>query len=154
MLLQSVQLMPVRWDHINLDDAGHERALDNIEKMNAWLYNVIGSRSSFVRPPYGACEIDCRMTLTGNGYSIIQWNMDTLDWIFGTEDKFESTIEIIQNWVGNQPNIDKDDYAGPIVLMHGRYHTSATVVTQHLLDLFTSKGFKFVSISECLGLDK
>lgn len=30
MLLQSVQLMPVRWDHINLDDAGHERALDNI----------------------------------------------------------------------------------------------------------------------------
>ncbi|CZR40550.1 putative chitin binding protein [Fusarium proliferatum ET1] len=140
------------WDHINLDDAGHERALDNIEKMNAWLYNVIGSRSSFVRPPYGACEIDCRMTLTGNGYSIVQWNMDTLDWIFGTDDKFESTIEIIKNWVGNQPDIDKDDYAGPIVLMHGRYHTSATVVTQHLLDLFTSKGFRFVSISECLGL--
>ncbi|KAF5671869.1 putative chitin binding protein [Fusarium denticulatum] len=142
------------WDHINLDDAGHDKALDNIEKMNAWLYGVIGIRSSFVRPPYGACEIDCRMTLNDNGYSIIQWNMDTLDWIFGTDDKYESTIEIIKSWVGNQPNIDKGDYAGPIVLMHVRYHTSATVVTQHLLDLFTSKGFKFVSISECLGFDR
>lgn len=124
------------------------------DKMDTWLYDVTGSRSSFVRPPYGACEIDCRMTLTGNGYSIVQWNMDTLDWIFGTDEKFESTIEIIKNWVLNQPDIDKDDYTGPIVLMHGRYHTSATVVTQYLLDLFTSKGFKFVSISECLGLDK
>ncbi|KAF5689695.1 chitin binding protein [Fusarium circinatum] len=119
------------WDHINLDDAGHDKALENIEKMNAWL-----------------------MTLNGNGYSIVHWNMDTLDWIFGTDDKYESTIELIKSWVGNQPDIDKDNYAGPIVLMHSRYHTSATVVTQHLLDLFTSKGFKFVSISVCLGIDK
>ncbi|KAJ9425897.1 hypothetical protein FOXG_18354 [Fusarium oxysporum f. sp. lycopersici 4287] len=142
------------WDHINLDNVGHKEALDNIEKMNAWLHDVIGVRSSFVRPPYGACEIDCRMALTGGGYTIIQWNMDTLDWIFGTDDKFESSVEIIKHWVGNQPEIDKDDYAGPIVLMHGRYHPSATVVTQYLLDLFTSKGFKFVSISECLGFDR
>ncbi|KAH7208574.1 hypothetical protein DER44DRAFT_660800 [Fusarium oxysporum] len=26
------------------------------------------------------------------------WNMDTLDWIFGTDDKFESSIEIIKHW--------------------------------------------------------
>ncbi|KAF5962993.1 putative chitin binding protein [Fusarium bulbicola] len=142
------------WDHINLDDAGHDKALEDIEKMNTWLYDVIGSRSNFVRPPYGACEMDCRMTLTSNGYSIVQWNMDTLDWIFGTDDKYQSTIELIKSWVGNQPDIDKDDYAGPIVLMHSRHHTSATVVTQHLLDLFTSKGFDFVSISDCLGIDK
>ncbi|KAI3577620.1 hypothetical protein IWW34DRAFT_807798 [Fusarium oxysporum f. sp. albedinis] len=31
------------------------------------------------------------------------WNMDTLDWIFGTDDKFESSIEIIKHWAGLQP---------------------------------------------------
>ncbi|KAF4463711.1 chitin binding, partial [Fusarium albosuccineum] len=142
------------WDHVHMDEVGPDRALDNLEKMNAWLQEVIGVRSSFVRPPYGQCEEGCRKSLVGNGYTIVGWALNPLDWIFATDKKVQSSIEIIDSWKGNQVEIDKDSYAGPIVLMHARLHTSITVITPALLEFFTSKNFRFVSIAECLGFPK
>ncbi|KAF5006300.1 hypothetical protein FDECE_7311 [Fusarium decemcellulare] len=86
------------WDHVHMDEVGPDRALDNLEKMNAWLQEVIGVRSSFVRPPYGQCEEGCRKSLVRNGYTIVGWALNPLDWIFGTDEKVQSSIEIINSW--------------------------------------------------------
>jgi peptidoglycan/xylan/chitin deacetylase (PgdA/CDA1 family) len=122
--------------------------------MNEWLQEAIGIRSSFVRPPYGQCEEDCMKSLVRSGYTVVGWALDPKDWIFATDHKVQSSIEIINSWAGNQVGIHKDTYAGPIVLMHGRLHTSITVITPAILDFFASKNFTFVSVAECLGFPK
>ncbi|KPM42702.1 hypothetical protein AK830_g3877 [Neonectria ditissima] len=88
------------WDHVHMDEVGPSNTLENIEKMNAWLQEAIGVRSSFVRPPYGQCEEECRKSLVRNGYTIVGWALNPLDWIFATDQKVQSSLEIIDSWKG------------------------------------------------------
>lgn len=60
----------------------------------------------------GQCEGDCRRILIGNGYTVVERDLNPLDWIFSTDDKVHSSIEIINSRKGNQVGIGKDNYVG------------------------------------------
>ncbi|RYC77976.1 hypothetical protein BFJ63_vAg19152 [Fusarium oxysporum f. sp. narcissi] len=139
------------WDHVHMNDVEPQKVLDNLEKMNSWIYKVIGVRSTFVRPPYGECADGCRKNLISNGYTVVRWALNTEDWRYQKEDNVQSSIDIINSWESSQVYIDDDRYAGPIVLMHGRLDTTIKVIAPHLLEYFSSKNFRFVSVAECLG---
>ncbi|KAF4975642.1 hypothetical protein FZEAL_7597 [Fusarium zealandicum] len=142
------------WDHVHMDDVGPQKVLDNLERMSSWIYNEVGVRSTLVRPPYGECEDACKKNLISNGYTIVRWTLDTQDWRYAKDDTVQSSIDVINSWKDSQVNIDDDDYAGPIVLMHSRLNTTIKVISPYLLEYFSSRNFRFVSVAECLGIPR
>ncbi|RMJ01886.1 hypothetical protein CDV36_015580 [Fusarium kuroshium] len=142
------------WDHVNMDKVGPKETLDNLERQNAWLQEKVNVRSSFVRPPFGECEVECRKSLARNGYTLVVWTLDPLDWVFAADDKVHSSTDIINAWKESQVGMHNDSYEGPIVLMHGRLHNSIAVLTPALLEFFASENFRFVSVAECLGFSR
>ncbi|KAG4276870.1 hypothetical protein FPRO04_14237 [Fusarium proliferatum] len=77
------------WDHVHMNDVEPQKVLDNLEKMNSWIYKVIGVRSTFVRPP---------------------WALNTEDWRYQKEDNVQSSIDIINSWESSQVYIDDDSH--------------------------------------------
>lgn len=115
--------------------------------MNDWLYGILGIRTNFVRPPYGECGKDCVRFLNSHGFKVVTWSVDTIDWRYQFNNTVSSSLEPLDSW----EDTTVDPHVGPIVLMHSRIRNTAAITLPHLLDSFNARGFKFVSIAECLG---
>ena len=79
-------------------------------------------------------------------YSVINWNIDTLDWTLRSPAGDAESIEEIVN------NALKDIEDGDIILMHDIYNNTyeATVI---LLARLNEMGFNVVTVSELIGSD-
>ena len=94
-----------------------------------------------MRPPYGALSEPQRRWVRANfGYSVILWDVDPLDW------KFRDAGRVEQEILGHT-------HAGSIILAHD-IHKSTVDAMPSTLDALVAKGFKFVTVSELLAMDK
>lgn len=91
--------------HPKMSTLSREKIAQELETMSANEEKLIGKRPTLFRPPYGDYNNDVVTTARGNGYEVIQWSVDSLDW----KNK------------GVQPLIDratKNVKSGDIVLFH------------------------------------
>ena len=91
--------------HPEMSKLSREKIAQELETMSANVESLIGIRPTLFRPPYGDYNNDVVLTARQNGYEVIQWSVDSLDW----KNK------------GVQPLIDratKNVKSGDIVLFH------------------------------------
>ncbi|MBR5111449.1 MAG: polysaccharide deacetylase family protein [Clostridia bacterium] len=91
--------------HPEMSKLNREKIAQELETMSANVESLIGQRPTLFRPPYGDYNNDVVLTARQNGYEVIQWSVDSLDW----KNK------------GVQPLIDratKNVKSGDIVLFH------------------------------------
>ncbi len=91
--------------HPKMSTLSREKIAQELETMSANVEKLIGQRPTLFRPPYGDYNNDVVLTARENGYEVIQWSVDSLDW----KNK------------GVQPLIDratKNVKSGDIVLFH------------------------------------
>ena len=91
--------------HPEMSKLSKEKIAQELETMSANVEKLIGQRPTLFRPPYGDYNNDVVLTARQNGYEVIQWSVDSLDW----KNK------------GVQPLIDratKNVKSGDIVLFH------------------------------------
>ncbi len=91
--------------HPRMSSLSRDKIAQELETMSANVEKLIGSRPTLFRPPYGDYNNDVVLTARQNGYEVIQWSVDSLDW----KNK------------GVQPLIDratKNVKSGDIVLFH------------------------------------
>ena len=91
--------------HPEMSKLSREKIAQELETMSANVESLIGKRPTLFRPPYGDYNNDVVLTARQNGYEVIQWSVDSLDW----KNK------------GVQPLIDratKNVKSGDIVLFH------------------------------------
>jgi hypothetical protein len=94
-----------------------------------------------LRPPYGALtETMRRWTYQSFGYRTILWDVDPLDWKVRDAGRVQSEI------LGHARS-------GSIVLAHD-IHKSTVDAMPDTLDALAAKGFKFVTVSELIAMDK
>jgi peptidoglycan/xylan/chitin deacetylase (PgdA/CDA1 family) len=114
---------------------------DQLEKTHQAVLNATGVNMKVMRPPYGALsEPQRRWTNATFGYRTILWDVDPLDWKFRDAARVESEI------LGHAK-------AGSIILSHD-IHKSTVDAMPSTLDTLTAKGFKFVTVSELIALDR
>ncbi|EMD60054.1 carbohydrate esterase family 4 protein, partial [Bipolaris sorokiniana ND90Pr] len=142
------------WDHLDMKTIDDARALEDIKRMNDWLHHILGIRSSFVRPPYGECHKSCRESLRSNGFTAVRWSLDAFDWKYQEPDMVNSSLDILQSWIATQDGLLEEQREWPIVLMHARFQNTVTTLAPTLLESLSARGFKFVSVAECLGFSK
>ena len=114
---------------------------EQLDKTHQAVLKATGVSMKLLRPPYGALSEPQRRTVNNEfGYKVILWSVDPLDW------KVRDAARV-------QNEILSHTQAGSIVLAHD-IHKSTVDAMPETLDKLTEKGFKFVTVSELLALDR
>ncbi len=129
------------WSHPQLSKMGEGPVTEQLQKTHDAIVNATGITPKLMRPPYGAFTATQRAWANGKwGYKIILWDVDPLDWKVRNAEHVKS--EILHHTV-----------AGSIILSHD-IHKSTVDAMPDTLDGLTGRGFKFVTVSELLAMDK
>jgi peptidoglycan/xylan/chitin deacetylase (PgdA/CDA1 family) len=129
------------YTHPILASLGEAALRDQLEKTHQAVLNATGVTMKVMRPPYGALSEPQRRWSNANyGYRTILWDVDPLDWKYRDAARVESEI------LGHTKS-------GSIILSHD-IHKSTVDAMPSTLDALTAKGFKFVTVSELIALDR
>lgn len=103
------------------------------------IKNITGKRTTLFRPPFGDYNDRLIKTCRENGYYVIQWDVDSLDWKeFGVQPVVDRVTRNVKN--------------GSIVL----FHNNAKYVSKYLpivLEKLKADGYDIVPISELIYKD-
>lgn len=129
------------YTHPILASLGEAALRDQLDKTHQAVLKATGVTMKVMRPPYGALsEPQRRWSHANFGYRTILWDVDPLDWKFRDAARVESEI------LGHAKS-------GSIVLSHD-IHKSTVDAMPSTIDALAAKGFKFVTVSELLALDR
>ncbi|KAF9984100.1 chitin deacetylase [Mortierella antarctica] len=110
-----------------------------------------GVRPGFIRVPYDQCDtIECQKVITKMGLKQVLYNayIDEGKHIYRSEDDATrlSIASLTNTLKKAEPNKDSI-----ILLLHETHPFSVYTLAPQVIDMIRQKGYKFVSLSECLG---
>ena len=125
--------------HPHVNNLSYEENIEEIEKSNAKIEKITGTRTKIYRAPYGEYNNTVIRAANDKGYYTIQWNLDTLDYTGLTGEEMWSRL-------------DGKIKAGDIILSHnGTKHTADSL--DMLLKNIKQKGFEVVKVSDLIYLN-
>jgi peptidoglycan/xylan/chitin deacetylase (PgdA/CDA1 family) len=129
------------WSHPNLAKLSDANVRSQLQRTEDIIVKTAGIKPKLMRPPYG--ELTKRQRILVNhefGYKVILWDVDPLDW------KRPGSDVVAQRIIaGARP--------GSIILSHD-IHPPTIAAMPQVFDALLAKGFKFVTVSELLAMDK
>ncbi len=129
------------WNHPSLTKLGAAGVKSQMDRTDAAIVKAIGKRPTIMRPPYGATNARLNRALDEDyGQKVIMWSVDPQDW------KYRNASRVTEQ-------ILSKTQAGGIVLAHD-IHASTIAAMPATLDGLTRKGFKFVTVSQLLAMEK
>ncbi len=127
------------WSHPNLAKMSQENVRSQLQRTDDAIKSAIGKSPTLLRPPYGSITDHEKKWIHDQfGYDIILWDVDPLDWK-------RPGPAVVRN------RILKETRAGSIVLSHD-IHPGTIEAMPSTFDELEAKGFKFVTVSELLGM--
>jgi peptidoglycan/xylan/chitin deacetylase (PgdA/CDA1 family) len=97
-----------------------------------------------MRPPEGALDELSNSVIGNLGYSNVNWDLDTKD--------YEGNLIASQHAVTSIMEHDVATTPGHISLLHDIHQQTVDVLTPWLIKYVQSKGLRFVTISDCIGI--
>jgi len=129
------------WTHPQLTKLSAAGFASEISQTNDAIQQATGIRPVVMRPPYGAINANLTKRLNEEyGLSVILWSVDPLDWKIRKSDHVSS-------------HIIKNAAPGGIILAHD-IHASTVDAMPETLDALLAKGYKFVTVSELIAMDR
>ncbi|WP_019638676.1 polysaccharide deacetylase family protein [Paenibacillus fonticola] len=115
---------------------------NEIKRTEKLIEKLIGYKPRFIRPPYGEINEEQLKWAKKNGYKIVNWNVDSLDWKALDKNKVKHNV---LSTVG----------PGSIVLQHagggsGSDLTGTIEALPDIIRILRNRGYRFVTIPELL----
>ena len=127
------------WSHPNLAKMSDEGIRRQLRQTDDVIKQATGKRPTLMRPPYGSLSTRQKQWIHDEfGYRIVLWDVDPLDWK-------RPGPSVVCN------RIVKETRPGSIVLSHD-IHPGTIEAMHDTLDQLEAKGFKFVTVSELIGM--
>lgn len=120
-------------DHKNLSYAQNEQEILVTEKL---IQSLTGNSVKLFAPPSGSMGGNMFDVCEKNGFKVIMWSRDTIDW----RDKDADLV---------YTRATKDTQNGELILMHPTEHTLRAL--PKILSYYKSKGIKVVTVGENLS---
>lgn len=136
------------WSHPDLSTLSSTDRMDQMYRTEEALANIIGVFPTYMRPPYLSCDEACLADMGELGYHVISTNLDTKDYIYQTPETVDSAKRIFDEFTASDPA--STSY---IVLNHDIHRTTAYDLTEYEIQRLTSRGYRAVTVGECLGDD-
>lgn len=131
MIAEGHQVGNHTYSHVRLISAQEGTVIEEIQKNNVILSNLLGEGEYWLRPPYGMIS-DTQAKLVET--PMIYWTLDPEDW------KWLDTKKVVDIVL---QNIE----AGDIVLLHDFYPSSVQAALE-IIDRLQSEGYVFVTVKE------
>ena len=129
------------WSHPNLGKMSDDAVRDQLRKTDDIIKATIGVRPTNMRPPYGSITPRQKSWIHDEfGYKVIIWDVDPFDWK-------RPGSAVVTSRIVNQTK------PGSIILVHD-IHAASVEAMPETLDQLTAKGFKFVTVSELIAMEK
>lgn len=122
--------------HAEMSKQSRQEIIQELKVMSDHVEALTGTRPALFRPPYGDYNNLVVTTAREEGYQVIQWSVDSLDW------KNKGVEDLIKR-------ATKDVQGGDIVL----FHNDSQFITQALpeiLRIYQEKGLEIVPVSELI----
>ncbi|KAF9436876.1 hypothetical protein BGZ76_002718 [Entomortierella beljakovae] len=137
------------WSHKDLTSLSQADATLEMTNLEDAFRNIIGVRPTFMRPPFGSVNTQVLELLGSLNYTAVVWDTDTQDWAHPTD--FDASYNVYDALFNNTNGINEP---GHIVLQHEVNQVTALQVAPMAIDLALIKGYKVVTVGECLGVPK
>lgn len=137
------------WSHPNLALLSDDKVRSELQRTDDAIFQAAGVHPKLMRPPYGSLSSlrgQARWINREFGYKIILWDVDPLDWKYRNSTHVESEIL-------NGDKSQRGAHPGAIILSHDIRATTVDAMPS-TLDQLIAKGFKFVSVSELIAMQK
>lgn len=128
--------------HENLKSKNFQGVVEDLQRTEAAIQTVTGKAPALFRPPFGDTDLDVVNAAKQEGYNIILWSIDTIDWADGAISE-----EIVENVVSNIRN-------GDIILMHTtkeRIETPKALPV--IIEELQKQNFELVDVATLLELE-
>ena len=129
------------WDHPDLAKKPDDFVRSQLDRTADEIAAAIGKPPTLFRPPYGSLSKEQRRWIHDEyGYTIVLWDVDPLDW----KRPGPSVVE---------QRILEGTRDGSIILSHD-IHPGTIEAMPDTFDKLLAKGFKFVTVSELIGMNQ
>lgn len=113
-----------------------------IERTEQVVERTVGYRPKLIRPPYGEINEEQVKWAKANGYKIVNWNVDSLDWKGLNKNQIKA-------------NVLEATGPGAIILLHagggvGSDLTGTIDALPDIIEALRAKGYQFVDLAELL----
>lgn len=127
--------------HVNLSGLSASEIQTELLKASRIIEDVLGVRPWLLRTPNGDYNNKVIQAAESLGYTVIQWDTDSLDW---TKPGVNAIVS----------RVLKKAHPGDIILFHASDSASETPsALPQVIDELRAKGYRFVTVSELLKLD-
>lgn len=124
--------------HVNYSTLTDEQIRNEIKTAHTIITEVTGKEPSLLRLPNGDFNKRVLKEAKDQGYTVIQWDTDSLDWLNKGVDNIVNTV------------VSKA-HPGDIVLMHASDSSKQThEALPQIIKELKAKGYEFVTVSEML----
>ncbi|KAH6677010.1 chitin deacetylase [Plectosphaerella plurivora] len=129
--------------HPNFNEISYDEKVEELLQNEQAFVKTLGVIPTYFRPPYTACNGECYQALGDMGYHVTDYDLDTKDWENGGANAKEK--------YGNAVRFSNPDFNSFISLSHDIQPFTADGFVQFMLDVGHEKGYRFVTLGECLG---
>ncbi|KAI5778505.1 hypothetical protein EDC01DRAFT_756636 [Geopyxis carbonaria] len=141
------QLGSHTWSHSDLSKLQKAAVRDEMLRLESAFVSILGKFPTYMRPPFSSCDYECTLVMEDLGYHITSFDLDTNDYNNAAPVNIQTSKNIVSAAIeGADPKA-----ANFLYISHDIVEQSATNLTKFTLDLLKRKGFKAVTLGECLG---
>jgi len=129
------------WTHGSLTSMSDEQIRKELKMSTDAVFEAAGYRPQTIRPPYGAINQRIKeMMYTEFGYPTIMWSVDPQDWR-------KPGVSVVTSRIVNAA------HPGAILLAHD-IHASTIQAMPATFDQLLAKGYRFVTVSQLMNIEK
>ncbi|CUA70173.1 hypothetical protein RSOLAG22IIIB_00521 [Rhizoctonia solani] len=129
------------WAHKHLASLSGSALKNEFTKVNTAIKKITGAEPAFMRPPYGEYDDEVREVAGSLGQKIVIWDFDSGDSAGASATKSKNDYK---NLIAKNPN-------NVLTLNHETYATTVNDVIPYAIQQFKAKGYKMVTVAQCLG---
>ncbi|KAF9906907.1 hypothetical protein EC991_011470 [Linnemannia zychae] len=152
MLEHGHQLASHTYTHSNLDLMTEAEMKSEVSRTSDVMFANSGVRPRYMRAPEGRCADACTKVMKELGLVISYWNVDTNDWRHVGEKTpalaVQKSMEELNKVIVAESNPATDSF---ILLQHEIHQFSVENLADVVIDAILKKGYRFVSMEECIG---
>jgi len=131
------------WRHRNLTSISWDTIHNEMFLTETALNRIIGVQPAMMRPPYGSYNNQVRQASALRNQSMVTWDFDSRDSDGATAAQSNALYD----------QLVKKAPKSVLALNHETYATTANTVLPHAISVLkNTKKYKFVTVSECLGI--
>ncbi|PQE16751.1 chitin deacetylase protein [Rutstroemia sp. NJR-2017a BBW] len=147
MIAEGHQVASHTWSHYSLSNISHELRMSQMVKNEMAFNNIIGMWPTYMRPPYSDCTqaSGCWADMQTLGYHRVYFDLDTQDYLNPLPTQIQNSKSIVQAALGVTTT---NDY---LSIQHDIVQQSVGNLSSYYFDLIKAKGWKGVTVGECLG---